>query len=73
MWSVPGHYPGEPIFVADPEGASEDDGVLMTNVLDATKNVTYLLLLNATTMAEQARMGPTPHVVPHGYHGRYFA
>merc|ERR1711871_14702 len=73
MWHRPDQYPGEPIFVADPEGTAEDDGVIMTNVLDVKQNCTYLLLLNTTTMTEQARLGPTPHVIPHGYHGRFFA
>lgn len=72
-WHVENHYPGEPIFVPNPEGSSEDDdGVVVTNVLDATKNQTYLVVLNAQTMQQVARAGPTPHVIPHGYHGRYF-
>jgi len=71
-WNVPGHYPGEPIFVPNPKGIAEDDGVVMTNVLDTTKNQTYLLLLDGATMKETARAGPTPHVIPHGFHGRYF-
>jgi len=71
-WRVEGHYPGEPIFVPDPEGIADDDGVVITNVLDTTKNSTYLLVLNATDMTEIATAGPTPHVIPHGYHGKYF-
>jgi len=72
VWSIPGHFPGEPIFLANPDGTAEDDGTVMTNVLDTTKNQTYLLLLDAKTLKESARAGPTPHVIPHGYHGRYF-
>eukprot|EP00931_Biecheleriopsis_adriatica_P006657 TRINITY_DN108025_c0_g1_i1.p1 TRINITY_DN108025_c0_g1~~TRINITY_DN108025_c0_g1_i1.p1 ORF type:complete len:531 (+),score=56.16 TRINITY_DN108025_c0_g1_i1:32-1594(+) len=71
-WRVKGHFPGEPIFVADPEGNSEDDGVVMTNVLDSVNKTSYLLILDAKTMNEKARVGPTPHVIPHGFHGRYF-
>eukprot|EP00933_Yihiella_yeosuensis_P076258 TRINITY_DN8593_c0_g3_i2.p1 TRINITY_DN8593_c0_g3~~TRINITY_DN8593_c0_g3_i2.p1 ORF type:complete len:355 (+),score=66.09 TRINITY_DN8593_c0_g3_i2:60-1067(+) len=71
-WGVDGHYTGEPIFVPDPNGSDEDDGTVMTNVLDTIKNQTYLLLLDGKTFKEKARAGPTPHTIPHGYHGRYF-
>jgi carotenoid cleavage dioxygenase-like enzyme len=71
-WHIDGHYPGEPIFVPDPNGSAEDDGVVMTNVLDIHRKETYVLLLDARTMKELARAGPTPHFIPHGYHGRYF-
>eukprot|EP00930_Biecheleria_cincta_P078701 TRINITY_DN66273_c0_g1_i1.p1 TRINITY_DN66273_c0_g1~~TRINITY_DN66273_c0_g1_i1.p1 ORF type:complete len:531 (-),score=68.34 TRINITY_DN66273_c0_g1_i1:363-1934(-) len=71
-WHVEGHYPGEPVFVADPNGAAEDDGVIMTNVLDTQRKETYLLVLDARTMMEMSRAGPTPHTIPHGFHGRYF-
>jgi len=72
IWSVVGHYVGEPIFVGDPAGTSEDAGVVMTNVIDSTRNQTYLIVLDALTMSEVAKTGPTPFVIPHGYHGRYF-
>jgi len=71
-WHTSGHFPGEPIFVPNPDGSDEDDGIVMTNVLDTTWNQTYLLLLDGMTMKEVARAGPTPHIIPHGYHGRYF-
>lgn len=44
----------------------------MTNILDSKKKQTYLLILNGNTMQEVARVGPTPHMIPHGYHGAYF-
>jgi len=72
QWRVEGHYPGEPIFVADPAGTSEDDGVVITNVLDTVNKESYLLVLDAKTMVQKARVGPTPHHIPHGFHGRYF-
>jgi len=71
-WTMPNQYPGEPIFVPDPDGLAEDDGVVMTNVLDTAKNETYLLILDAKTMTRVAHAGPTPHHIPHGYHGRYY-
>lgn len=73
IWHRDLHYPGEPIFVPDPKGSEEDDGVVITNVLDATKKESYLLVLDAKSMTEVAKAGPTPHVIPHGFHGRYYA
>lgn len=67
-----GMFPGEPIFVPRPEGDAEDDGVLLSNVLDTSKNQTFLLILDASSMQQVAWVGPTPHAIPHGYHGRYY-
>ena len=71
VWKMPRTYPGEPIFVADPRGATEDAGVVLSNVLNATSKQTFLIVLNATTMQLIARVGPTPHAIPHGFHGTY--
>jgi hypothetical protein len=32
-WQLPGHFPGEPIFVGRPGARREDDGVLLVVVL----------------------------------------
>jgi beta,beta-carotene 9',10'-dioxygenase len=48
-------YPGEPLFVRDPEGKEEDDGVLLSTVYDARRGENFLLVLNASTMKELAR------------------
>lgn len=73
-WSVSesGQYPGEPIFVPDPGRDEEDAGVVMTNVLDTLRNQTYLIVLDARTMKVLSKAGPTPHLIPHGTHGRYY-
>jgi len=71
-WAVEGHYPREPIFVPRPNGDAEDDGVVITDVLDTVKKESYLLILDAKTMRQVGRAGPTPHAIPHGFHGRYF-
>ncbi|KAI9652930.1 MAG: hypothetical protein M1829_001357 [Trizodia sp. TS-e1964] len=54
-WSEKNHTPGEAIFVADPNGAAEDDGVLLTVVLDGTKGTSYLLCLDAHNLVELGR------------------
>lgn len=69
-WSVQGHSPGEPIFVADPEGTTEEDGVLLSVVLNGFEEKSYLLVLDAKTMKEVGRASMSC-VVGFGFHGIY--
>lgn len=69
-WRQDGQYPGEPVYVAQPDAQSEDDGILLTVVLDATANNSYLLLLAARDLSEIARASVPQHV-PFGFHGAY--
>jgi beta,beta-carotene 9',10'-dioxygenase len=69
-WRDDNHFPGEPVFVARPEATVEDDGVLLTVVLDAEKNTSYLLILDAHDLAEIARAEVGQHI-PFGFHGTY--
>ena len=69
-WSQPGCFPGEPVFVAEPEGEHEDDGVLLSVVLDAETERSFLLVLDAATLAPLARAG-VPHAIPFGFHGQF--
>lgn len=70
LWSRHGHSTGEPIFVANPEGVSEDDGVLLSVVLDGLSGNSYLLCLDARDLTELGRAnvkGP----VGFGFHGQH--
>lgn len=69
-WHEPGTYPGEPVFVPAPEPDSEDDGVVLTIVLDAIQHRSFLLVLDAATFNELAR-AEVPHAIPFGFHGRF--
>lgn len=69
-WQQEGQYPGEPVYVARPDAQFEDDGILLTVVLDATANNSYLLLLDAHDLSEIARASVPQHV-PFGFHGAY--
>jgi carotenoid cleavage dioxygenase-like enzyme len=71
-WCKPGCYPGEPVFVAAPEARDEDEGVILSVVLDAHKGASFLLVLDASSFAELARVD-VPHHIPFGLHGQYFA
>jgi len=64
-------YPGEPVFVASPGRTREGDGVLLSVVLDARRERSFLLVLDAMSLAEIAR-AECPHHIPFGFHGNYF-
>jgi torulene dioxygenase len=70
FWEEEGHTPGEAIFIADPEGTAEDDGVLLTVVLNGYVEKSYLLVLRAQDLTELGRAemaGP----MAFGFHGAY--
>lgn len=69
-WHQHGCYPGEPVFVAAPNASKEDDGVILSVVLDASKGTSYLLILSASNYEELAR-AEVPHPIPFGFHGNY--
>jgi beta,beta-carotene 9',10'-dioxygenase len=70
VWRQSNTYPGEPIFVPAPNSMTEDDGVILSVVLNPTTNGSFLVTLNATTFTEIAR-ADTPHYAPFGFHGMY--
>jgi carotenoid cleavage dioxygenase-like enzyme len=71
VWHEDGCYPGEPVFVAAPSGAAEDDGVVLSLVLDANNDNSFLLILAAGSFEEIAR-AEVPHRIPFGLHGQFF-
>lgn len=76
-WHAPHTYPSEPVFVPHPDAAgrdagAEDDGVVLSVVLDAERETSFLLVLDAATMDEVAR-ADAPHAIPHGLHGAYWS
>jgi beta,beta-carotene 9',10'-dioxygenase len=70
-WYSEDCYPGEPVFVGAPERTAEDEGVVLSVVLDAAKGNSFLLVLDAQSFAEIGR-AEIPHAVLFGYHGDYF-
>ena len=70
LFSEPGCYPGEPVFVARPRAEREDDGVLLSVVLDARSETSFLLVLDAEDLSELAR-AEVPHHIPFGFHGQF--
>lgn len=71
-WFEADCYPGEPVFVAAPNPTGEDDGVVLSVVLDASSAQSFMLVLDAATFTELAR-ARVPHAIPFGFHGRFSA
>ena len=64
---------GEPIFI--PNGQTdgcrgEDDGVILSVVLDSLAETSYLLLLDARDMREICR-AKLASAIPFGFHGNF--
>lgn len=70
-WKEPGALAGEPVFVARPGGVDEDDGILLTLVINAMKGHSFLLILEAKSLQEVARTGPFDFT-PYGLHGNFY-
>jgi torulene dioxygenase len=72
-WDNPkGHTPGEAIFVPRPkamgEETAEDDGVLLSVILDGFGKTSYLVCLDARTLKELGR-AECEWAVAFGFHG----
>jgi len=70
VWFEEGCYPGEPVFVPAPDAKGEDDGVVLSVVLDARRGASFLLVLAAGPFEEMAR-AEVPHHIPFGLHGLF--
>ena len=70
IWRQEACYPGEPVFVQAPAAESEDEGVILSVVLDAHKKTSFLLILDAGNLQEIARAEVEQHI-PFGFHGQF--
>jgi len=74
VWEEPGAWAGEPVFVPRPgrdQDGGEDDGVVLSVVLDAEAGRSALLVLDARSFEEIAR-AQAPQRIPFGFHGQFF-
>ncbi|CAB60367.2 Beta,beta-carotene 9',10'-oxygenase [Caenorhabditis elegans] len=63
---------GEPIFVPNPEGIEEDDGILIVPIMSSSeKQVPFVLILDAKTLEETARFEIPEARIPLGFHAFY--
>ncbi|KAI6909787.1 hypothetical protein KC318_g2169 [Hortaea werneckii] len=71
VWEMLHRTPGEPIFISKPESQDEDEGVILSVVLDGDSGESYLLCLDARSFTEigRAEIGMP---VGFGFHGAHF-
>ncbi len=70
-WEEDKCSPGEPIFIPNPDAKTEDDGVIISVVIDRKDNSSFLLFLDGQTFTEIAR-AKAPHKIPQGLHGQFY-
>ena len=70
-WRESGTHPGEALFVPAPDQTAEDDGVLLSVVLDPGADRSDLVCLDAGTLRELGR-ARLPHRLPYGFHGQFY-
>lgn len=70
-WYKDHQYPNEPVFVSAPDAESEDDGVILSVILDTQTKSSFLLILDAKNFKEIAR-AQIPYPIPFNSHGQYF-
>ncbi|HVX21804.1 MAG TPA: carotenoid oxygenase family protein [Acidimicrobiales bacterium] len=68
----PGRYPGEPVFVRDPDGRADDEGWVLSVVYDAGTGSSDLVILDASSFgADPDAVVHLPARVPFGFHGSW--
>jgi len=70
-WSEQNCQPGEPVLVPRLGAKREDDGVILSVVLDPNSGQSFLLILDSKSFKEIAR-ALVPHHIPFGIHGQYY-
>jgi carotenoid cleavage dioxygenase-like enzyme len=70
-WHSEGCHPGEPCFIPSPGSKDDQDGILLSIVLDTLHGNSFLMLLDASTMQEIAR-ATVPEPVVYGFHADFF-
>lgn len=71
LWTEGETFCGEPVFVKNPAGETEDDGVVLSVILDTEAGHSALLVLDGESFTELAR-AHLPHVLPFDFHGQFF-
>jgi len=71
IWTENGCFASEPVFIAKPGAKNEDDGIILSIVLDTKQKRSFLLFVEADTFKEIGRAF-IPHEIPLGLHGEFF-
>lgn len=70
-WTEEHCYPGEPFFFPSPESRNDEEGVLLSIVLNAQEARSFLLVLNAENLEEIGR-AVLPEPIVYGFHADFF-
>jgi beta,beta-carotene 9',10'-dioxygenase len=70
-WSEPGAFLTAAVFAAAPGRTREDDGILLSLVLEPARDASFLLVLDARDLGELCR-ARLPHAVPFDLHGAFY-
>jgi carotenoid cleavage dioxygenase-like enzyme len=71
-WHQPGYLPNEPHFVPNPQGETEDDGVLLTVAYDFRNEKSKLLIIDTKDMVTKQEF-ELPHIIPQYFHSNFWA
>jgi carotenoid cleavage dioxygenase-like enzyme len=71
LWQESGLIPGEPVFIPSPRAVAEDDGVIVSILLNENKQEAFLVILDAKNFKEIGRIY-APYPIPTGLHGQFF-
>ncbi len=71
MWERQDESPGEAVFVPNPSGNTETDGVVLFVALNVEQNRSALVVVDAETFEERARAW-APAMLPLGFHGQFW-
>ena len=66
-----GLFPTEPIFVADPNGTEEDDGVILMSGMDGGNEKGFIIVYNASNM-DVLYQGMSPKKTLIGLHSKFY-
>ncbi|XP_071945674.1 beta,beta-carotene 15,15'-dioxygenase-like [Antedon mediterranea] len=55
IWQEPNCYPSEPMFIESPDAVDEDDGVILSCIVNSEHRSAFLLVLDAKTFKEIGR------------------
>ena len=69
-WKEPGGFVSEPVFVKAPDGKEEDDGVVLSCVINIPDQTTSLLVLDAKEFKELGQ-AVVKGITPMAFHGMY--
>ena len=71
VWEDENSYPSEPVFVESPAEDEEDEGVVLSVVIDLEQEKSFLVVLDAEEFTELGR-ATVDHGIPYPLHGQFY-